>query len=162
MHCPFSEAKTVQLYDMVKTKKKNPLFTCNFPWFLNKLEKKWATHYTGECVKLCFCSAVCLLVRLSLWKIHPVGFFKNVFVKHTHQAHTHGQGVGHRPKHRSEKSLVTLRLSTCIYGLLPGTSEGFLSGSKGLRRGHALHLVMMMLEKSKPRRVTRWWDFSCR
>lgn len=111
---------------------------------------------------LCFCTAVCLLVRPSLWKSILWVFLPLLSHTHTPSAHTHVQGVGHKSKHRSEKSLVTRRLSTCIYGLVPGTSEGFLSGSTGLRRGHALHLVMMMLEKSKPRRVTRWWDFSCR
>ena len=66
--------------------------------------------------------------------------------------HTHiYKALGRGPKHRSEKSLVTWRLSACIHGSVAGTSKGFLQGSKGLDRGQALHtmVMMMMLEKAK-------------
>lgn len=91
------------------------------------------------------CSSICLFIR------HPpanpsCGF--SAFLNHIHiSSHIHKE-LGRRPKHRSEKSPVTWRLSACIYGLVPGTSRGFLRGSEGLCRGQALHM-MMMPEKAK-------------
>ena len=70
------------------------------------------------------------------------------FLNHIHISSHIYKELGRWPKHRSEKSPVTWRLSACIYGLVPGTSRGFLQGSEGLCRGQALHM-MVMLEKAK-------------
>lgn len=103
-------------------------------------EKKSLHTHNNEIEDLFF---LCVIVG-QVSQINPVVFCWVFCTLYTQSE------LGHEPKYRNKKSRVIWRLRERVYGLDPGTSEGFLLGSEHFHRGQSLHRLTMMLEKASP------------